>query len=347
MRRFAVKHTERRPHFLGFRLLVLLIILPVIVSACSRDSLELVSMNEIMGLTVAEVISPAIADNLIGEKAQRVISVYLPPGYEETERSFPVLYYYPGFGQTAMYLSRVTSPLDDYFRKHPEDAFIIVGIDVEGVLRHSFGRNSAVTGRWKDFSAREVPQFIEDNFRVATQRGSTGIAGYSAGASAALHIGLSDPKKYGAVWASSPALAPHGDPEAFAASQGAAGRRLHLATLAYETLVKSDGSLDERALEAAEITPEALELIDQRNGEAWAEEVAESLQQANSEPPMIYLGYGSNEWPWLIQGSRDFAGVLEDRNIPLQLDVFEGSHATFYLNRQFEESLIPFFTEAF
>ena len=62
---------------------------------------------------------------------------------------------------------------------------------------------------------------------------------------------------------------------------------------------------------------------------------------------MIYLGYGSNEWPWLIQASRDFAGVLEDRNIPLQLDVFEGSHATFYLNRQFEESLIPFFAKAF
>ena len=179
--RFGVKHSERRPHFLGARLLVLLILPPIIVFACSRDSLERVSMNEIMGLTVTEVISPAIADNLIGEKAQRVISVYLPPGYEETERSFPVLYYYPGFGQTAMYLSRVTPSLDDYFRKHPEDAFVIVGIDVEGVLRHSLGRNSAVTGRWKDFSAREVPQFIEDNFRVATQRGSTGIAGYSAG----------------------------------------------------------------------------------------------------------------------------------------------------------------------
>jgi hypothetical protein len=103
----------------------LLIILPVIVFACSRDSLERVSM------------------------------------YEETERSFPVLYYYPGFGQTAMYLSRFTSPLDDFFRKHPEDVFVIVGIDVEGVLRHSFGRTSADTGRWEDFSAKEVPQFIE------------------------------------------------------------------------------------------------------------------------------------------------------------------------------------------
>ena len=46
--------------------------------------------------------SAALAGNLIGEKTERTIIVYLPPSYDTSEKRYPVVYFLPGFGDRSM-----------------------------------------------------------------------------------------------------------------------------------------------------------------------------------------------------------------------------------------------------
>lgn len=45
--------------------------------------------------------------------------------------------------------------------------------------------------------------------------------------------------------------------------------------------------------------------------------------------PAIKLGDGSHERPRLRQASREFAAVLEERDLPLQREALEGSYGAF------------------
>ena len=54
------------------------------------------SLNEV---TIESV---ALAKNLIGEKTERTILVYLPPAYDTSTKRYPVVYFLPGFGDRSM-----------------------------------------------------------------------------------------------------------------------------------------------------------------------------------------------------------------------------------------------------
>src|SRR5512134_3189461 len=54
------------------------------------------SLNEV------RIESAAIAKNMIGEKAERTILVYLPPAYDASTKRYPVVYFLPGFGDRSM-----------------------------------------------------------------------------------------------------------------------------------------------------------------------------------------------------------------------------------------------------
>jgi enterochelin esterase-like enzyme len=49
--------------------------------------------------------SAALAQNLIGEKTERTIKVYVPPAYHTSAKHYPVLYFLPGFGDQSMAVS--------------------------------------------------------------------------------------------------------------------------------------------------------------------------------------------------------------------------------------------------
>ncbi len=322
------------------------IFLLITTSACVTEQAELISITDFRELKVVKFHSPAIADNLIGEKADRLISVYLPPGYEVSEKEYPVVYYYPGFGQTPLFIHELTPILETYFTAHPADAFVLVGVDTHGKLGHSFARNSPITGRWEDFSAFEVPRLVERNFRVSRNRELNGIAGYSGGASAALHIGFSNADHYGAIFATSPATAPNDNPTDFIVSKRGIALELHLAVLAYEEVLE-DGEFSTEALKAAEVTEAAVELVDLRNGKQWAENSVELLKRKSPVQPAIYIAYGDGEEDWLQQAARDFANVCENHGIEAELKVFHGTHSTYHLLQQMELNMLPFFVQAF
>jgi predicted peptidase len=49
--------------------------------------------------------SVALTKNLINEKTERTILVYLPPAYDTSTKRYPVVYFLPGFGDRSMDVS--------------------------------------------------------------------------------------------------------------------------------------------------------------------------------------------------------------------------------------------------
>ena len=60
--------------------------------------------------------SSHLAANLLGDPSERDLFVYLPPGYEESDRLYPTAYLLHAFGETA---AQVLTPDTDGQRWHP------------------------------------------------------------------------------------------------------------------------------------------------------------------------------------------------------------------------------------
>jgi len=131
--------------------------------------------------------------------------IYLPPGYGETERRYPVLYVLHGGGggleEWAAY--GLFDSADYAFKQGILQPFIIVLPEGEKSFWANWSNDSP---RWGDYLAYEVVWEVESHFgAIGTQR-ARGVAGNSMGGWGALYQGLTHPDIFGMVAAHSPSL---------------------------------------------------------------------------------------------------------------------------------------------
>ncbi len=81
------------------RVFVFLIIFSSITNLFGNAQAEIIEENSMNGLINLKISSPAIKQNIVSETSERNIIVYLPPGYNESEKRYPVIYYLHGFGE--------------------------------------------------------------------------------------------------------------------------------------------------------------------------------------------------------------------------------------------------------
>jgi hypothetical protein len=93
--------------------------------------------------------SDALAKNMIGEKTERTILVYLPPAYDASTKRYPVVYFLPGFGDRSMDTS--SEDINKLIQGGTIQEMIIVVVPGDNRLGGSFYVNSPVTGHWEDF----------------------------------------------------------------------------------------------------------------------------------------------------------------------------------------------------
>ena len=98
-------------------------------------------------------------------KMDRKYAVYLPPGYESSERSYPVLYLLHGGGddQTGwVQFGEVASITDKAINEGKSTAMIIIMPDANTGKR---GYTNTATGDWlyEDFFFNELIPFVEKN----------------------------------------------------------------------------------------------------------------------------------------------------------------------------------------
>ena len=177
-----------------------------IIIAIAFILLALNTFSQEGGTLVSKIIQAKSLQNTGGENPNRKITVYLPPGYEKSGKRYPVIYYLHGFMGTDSISPYMKSILDMGISKQKIRPYILVISDQYTLYQGSFYTNSLLTGNWADFTAKELVEYMDKNFRTIPNRDSRGIGGHSMGGYGALKLAMLYSETFSVVYALSPGL---------------------------------------------------------------------------------------------------------------------------------------------
>lgn len=159
-------------------------------------------------LVTGDITSEILRDNRIGINPQRSISVYLPPGYHESTKSYPVIYYFHNINWSNERMFAEGNTVQPIFDRAVTGGrigeFILVAANYSSPTMGSWYENSATSGRWLDYTIREVLPYIESHFRTIRHRDSRGLAGDFLGGYGALKFAMLYPDLFSVVYALHP-----------------------------------------------------------------------------------------------------------------------------------------------
>ena len=205
-----------------------------------------------------EFLAASLQMNQAGEDPLRQVTVYLPPDYDQGTQRYPVVYVLHGYGGTDSLMMHVWIDfkrlLDEAIKTGRMRPMIVVAPNSMTKLLGSFYTNSAVSGDWADYIAKDVVQFIDKNYRTIPDRKSRGLCGHSMGGNGALKLGMQYADTFSAVYALSPAVLDwHND---FSLSSSGFKRVIELNNekAIVEPLIESDRPADFNSFYAAVLT---------------------------------------------------------------------------------------------
>ncbi|MDO9065724.1 MAG: alpha/beta hydrolase family protein [Bacteroidales bacterium] len=143
-------------------------------------------------------------------KMDRKYAIYLPPDYETSQRSYPVLYLLHGAGddQTGwVQFGEVLNITDEAIKTGIATAMIIVMSDANTGKR---GYVNDVKGEWlyEDFFFQEFMPFIEKTYRIKADKRYRAIAGLSMGGEGTFIYALHHPELFSSACPLSAATGP-------------------------------------------------------------------------------------------------------------------------------------------
>jgi enterochelin esterase-like enzyme len=135
-------------------------------------------------------------------KSDRKYSIYLPPGYETSQRSYPVLYLLHGAGGDQgnwIDYGDVQSIADKTISSGEATPMIIVMPDA---TTGRSGYFNDIKGDWnyEDFFFQELIPFVEKKYRVKAQKRSRAISGLSMGGGGTFMYALHHPEMFSAAY---------------------------------------------------------------------------------------------------------------------------------------------------
>jgi enterochelin esterase-like enzyme len=164
-------------------------------------------------LIIETINAPSLVNNKLGIDTLRKVAVYLPPSYANSNKSFPVVYYLPGFTSpineflfgeySGFELQKVA---DSLIERQLINEMIIVLIDGNTFLGGSFYVNSSINGNWEYYIAYDIVKYIDSKYKTIPSPNSRVISGNSMGGFGALHIAMKHPDIFGMVYSLSPGL---------------------------------------------------------------------------------------------------------------------------------------------
>lgn len=161
-------------------------------------------------LIEVEIMAPSLKDNLVDDSAERSVMIYLPPGYDNNEESYPVIYLLHGFngnvGNKSWFRSDSavsTNTINQLIGSGAIEPMIVVMPDGSNRFGGSMYTNSVTTGNWEDYIASDLVQFIDHNYRTFPHPDGRGISGHSMGGYGAIKIAMKHPDVFSAVYGTS------------------------------------------------------------------------------------------------------------------------------------------------
>ncbi len=131
-------------------------------------------------------------------KSERKFAVYLPPDYETSNRSYPVLYLLHGAGddQTGwVQFGEVLRITDNAIREGKATPMVIVMPDANTGVRGYF---NSIKGDWRyeDFFFEELMPYVEKKYRIKGEKRFRAIAGLSMGGGGSFMYALHHPELF-------------------------------------------------------------------------------------------------------------------------------------------------------
>ena len=143
-----------------------------------------------------------VYDNLVMRseilKMDRKYAIYLPPDYESSERSYPVLYLLHGGGDDQagwIQFGEVMHIADKTIEEGTATAMIIVMPDANTGQRGYFNR-PGTEWRYEDFFFQEFMPYIEKKYRIRGQKRYRAISGLSMGGGGTFMYALHHPELF-------------------------------------------------------------------------------------------------------------------------------------------------------
>ncbi len=161
-------------------------------------------------VSVLQQRSEILRSNPLGDKSVRDVCVYLPPGYEQSDSRFPVVYCLTGFtGRGKMLLNdnafapNLAERMDALISENKIKPMIAVMPDCFTYYGGSQYINSSATGDYEDYLTEEIVLFVDENFRTINDKNSRAVMGKSSGGYGALICGLRHADQFGLVCSTS------------------------------------------------------------------------------------------------------------------------------------------------
>lgn len=155
---------------------------------------------------VLEVESQVLKDNPLDDPAIRDLHVYRPPGYQESDRSYPVLFILSGFSSSSKkYLSHSTfapaihHQYEQVLSKEQGQPALLVFPDCKTSLGGSQYMNSPAVGAYRDYLTKEIVRKVDDKYRTRAHARHRGVFGKSSGGYGALRLAMKNPEIFGVI----------------------------------------------------------------------------------------------------------------------------------------------------
>jgi len=131
-------------------------------------------------------------------KMERKYAVYLPPDYETSDRSYPVLYLLHGGGddQTGwVQFGEVLNIADKAINEGKATPMVIIMPDANTGTR-GYSNNATGTWRYEDFFFDELMPYVEKKFRIKGEKRYRAISGLSMGGDGTFTYALHHPELF-------------------------------------------------------------------------------------------------------------------------------------------------------
>ena len=158
-----------------------------------------------------------------GNEKSRRITIYTPPGYENSKTSYPVLYLLHGMGgdeEAWATLGRATQIIDNLIAEGKAKPMIIVmpngnvaqeaapGESSEGFYKPNFRLPNTMDGKYEE-TFIDIINFVDKNYRTIKNKSGRAIAGLSMGGYHSFHISRYYPNMFDYVGLFSAAIMPN------------------------------------------------------------------------------------------------------------------------------------------
>ena len=149
--------------------------------------------------------SDLLRGNPLGDPHERPLWVYVPPGYDDGDLSYPAVYVIQGYtGHVGMWANRTpfrapfVETADAVFASGEAPACIVVYVDAWTSYGGSQFVDSTGTGRYHSYLCDEVVPWVDARYRTIPDRSSRAISGKSSGGFGAMITSMLRPDLFGA-----------------------------------------------------------------------------------------------------------------------------------------------------